>query len=111
VLKEVAVAFRRDNAKVEAQPVVRDNGCLRRATRNHFGHPGKFREMGRERSRVAGGGDDVEVADRLAAPAHASSFGDTLGSRVLPKLLDCLLDGRQHPAEQGLALHLGFRLG
>jgi hypothetical protein len=84
VLEEVAVALRRHDAQVEAQALVRDDGRLRRPERGHVGHPPEVREVLGEGGRILRGGDDVEVAEGLAAAAHRPRLRDLLGRGVLP---------------------------
>ena len=88
VLQEVAVALRRDDAKVEAQPVVRDDGRLRRALRRDVDHPRQRAELVDQRARVGGGRDDVEVAHRLAHPRAPTRRARPRPRRDAPQLRD-----------------------
>src|SRR5207253_6229808 len=66
VLEEVAEALGRDDAQVEAEALLRDDGRLRRALRRDVDDPRERAERGDQRRRVGGGCDDVEVAEGLA---------------------------------------------
>jgi hypothetical protein len=55
--------------------------------------------------------DDVEVVHRLAAPAHAASFGHALRRRVLAELRHRSFDGGKNMPEERSPLDLGLRLG
>ena len=100
VLQQVAVALGRDDAQVEAKAIVRDDRRLRRALGHHLGDPGQLREVLRQRLRVAGGGDDVEVAHGLLAAARAAGLADPVGGRVLAQHLDHGEQRGQRLAEQ-----------
>jgi hypothetical protein len=91
---------RRHDAEVEAEAVVRDDGRLGRALGDHLGDPGQLREVLRQRLRVAGSGDDVEVAHGLLAAARAARLADAVGGRMLAQHLDHGEQRRQRLAEQ-----------
>ncbi len=114
VLEEVAVALGRNDAEVEAEPVPRDHGRLRPTARRHLDHPRQLGEVRDERFGIAGGRDDVDVADGLTPPPCAARFRHLDRGRVRTKLLDRLQQRGQRHAEQrscgaGLALRLGER--
>jgi len=72
MLEQVAVRLRRDDAQVEPVAVVRDDGGLRVSLRSDLDDPPQRREVVDQRRGIAGGGDDVEVADRLLPAARAA---------------------------------------
>jgi len=57
VLQQVPEALGRDDAEVEAEAVVRDDGRLRRPLRRDLRDPLQRREVVDERVRVGRGGD------------------------------------------------------
>jgi hypothetical protein len=99
VLEQVPVRLRRDDAQVEAETVVRDHRRLRVALRDDVGDPEQLREVVDQRRCVGGGGDDVQVAEGLAAAAHRARLGDLHRRRVLAQHRD---DGehRRQPLAQ-----------
>ena len=62
----------RDDAQVEAEAVVRDDGRLRRAVRGDLGDALVLHERLDQRRRVGGGRDQVDVARGLGAAANAA---------------------------------------
>ncbi len=115
VLEQVAVALGRDDAEVEAKPLLGDHRGLGVAVGDDLEHPRKRHEVPGQRRRIGGGGDHVEVAERLLAPPHAAGLGHVHGSGVRPQRLHHLADDRQSGAEQaaprlGRALALFERL-
>jgi hypothetical protein len=110
VLQQVSIALRRHDTQVEAQAVVGDDSRLGPSVRDYLGDPGLRDEMRGQGGGVFGGGDDVEVANRLPAAAHASRFGNVVGGRMGAQLLHDLVDRREHAAEQRLLLDRLLRL-
>ena len=68
VLQQVAVALGRHDPEVEPEAVLGDDGRLGVAVGDDLGDPGQADEMSRQRRRVGGGRDHVEVAEGLASP-------------------------------------------
>jgi hypothetical protein len=83
VLQEVSVRLRRDDAEVEAQALVRQDGGLRRPLGNDLDHPLEVREVVDQRVRLCRRRDDVEVAEGLLAATCASRLGHVHGGRML----------------------------
>ncbi len=110
VLEQVAVALRRHDAQVEAEPLVGDDRRLRLPSGHDLGHPRERREVSDKRRRVGRGGDQVEVAKRLLATADAARLGDLQRSGVLAQLRGDGEHRRQPGAQQPPALAL-LRLG
>src|SRR5919108_1929326 len=100
VLKQVAVALRRNHPEVEAKAFVRDDRRLRRPLRRHLRDPAQFREVVDQRSRVAGGRDDVEVAHRLPPTPGAAGLAYAIGGRMLAQHLDNGEQGRERTPQQ-----------
>ena len=100
VLKQVSVRVGRDDAEIEDEPIVRDDGGLRLPVRLDLRDPGELREVLGEGGRVRGGGDDVEVLDGLGAPPDRSGLGDLVARRVLAQHLDDRLDCGQRPGKE-----------
>ena len=88
VLEEISVQTGRDDAEVEAQPVVRDHRRLRLAPGSDLLDPVKLREVVGQLARLSGRRDDVEVAEGLLAPPDASCLGDLQGRRMLTENRD-----------------------
>ncbi len=70
VLEEVAERLRRNDAQVEAVPVVRDDRRLRVALRSDVDDPAEAREMPGQVGRIRRARDDVEIAERLLPAPH-----------------------------------------
>jgi hypothetical protein len=100
VLEEVAVGLRRDDAEVEAKPVVRDDGRLRLPLRLDRRDPVKLGEVVGEGAWVFRGRDDVEVANGLGATADGSRLGNLRAPRVLLEHLHDSEDGGKSRREQ-----------
>ena len=100
MLQEVAVALRRDDAKVEAEAVVRDDRRLRRSLRRDVDDPRQRAEVVDERLRIGRGRDDVEVAHGLAHAPRGAGERDLDGRRVLAQRLDDRAQLRQRRPEQ-----------
>ena len=79
--------------------------------RDDLGDPGLRDEVGGQRGRIVGGGDDVEVAHGLAAPPNAAGLGHPHGSRMRTQFLDRLVHGGQDAPEKSLLLDRLPRLG
>ena len=100
VLQQVAVALRRHDAQVEAQPVVRDDRRLGRALGGDVDHPAKRAEVVDERLRVGRRRDDVEVAHRLAHAARRAGERDLDRRLMLLQHLHDRAQLRQRRTEQ-----------
>ena len=104
VLEQVAVGLRLDDAEVELQPLARDHRRLRVALRHDLEHPWQRREVVDQRDGIGCGRDQVDVAERLAAPAQRARLRDLHGGRVRAQLLDDRESRRQPVAQQGAPL-------
>ena len=106
VLEQVAVRLGRHDAEVEPQALVGDDRRLRVPLRHDLLDPGELGEVLRQRGRVAGRGDDVEVSHLLLEAAHAARLAHLVGRGMLAKNGDDSPHRRQRATEQRLLLDL-----
>ena len=106
VLEQVAVRLGRDDAEVEPKALVGDHRRLRVPLRHDLLDPGELGEVLRQRGRVAGRGDDVEVSHLLLEAPHAACLTHLVGCGMLAKNGDDSPHCRQRATEQRLLLDL-----
>ena len=106
VLQQVPVRIGRNDAEVEPQALVRDDGRLRVPLRHDLVDPRKLREVLGQRGGIARRGDDVEVAYLLLEAADAAGLAHLVGGGMLAQDLDDSTHRRQSAAEQRLLLDL-----
>jgi hypothetical protein len=94
VLEQISVQPGRDDAQVEAKPVVRDDRRLRLPLRGDLLDPAQLREVLGQLARLGRSGDDVEIAKRLLTASGAAGLGDFERGRMLTQNRDDGLDRR-----------------
>ena len=104
VLQQVPVRRRRHDTEVDRDTVVRDDRGLRIAARRHLRDGRQAGERLEQHRRVVAGGDQVDVADRLAPAPQRSRLArrHAVGQRA--QTGQQLLGARQRPVEQDRAL-------